>query len=483
MKVLANTRCDSDGINSSLIYYIALLETGLIEKENLIVKFCKRENGYGLQNQYFDEFKEEGVELVATGDIGITAKKQVEYAKSLGIEVLISDHHPIQEDLLPDTCVVNPKLGDEYFYDLAGCGVVYILMKRMYKQLNIAFDKKGLLLSHFCIGTVGDMVALTGINRILCKAGISSLERSCSPAIQLLLSKQFSKEIETDTISFGIVPLINSMNRIDDIYKAFEFFTCTDENKLKMLYKKLYDTNEARKTKQYESIEIAKDYIKKNRLENSDFFFIPIRTHSAICGLVSSWITNTYGKPSMVVSYRNDTFAGSGRSIGSFSFRKLIPKFKNYVNSAGGHDFAMGISIPENNLDKIRKIIKEHCANESTEYKCPIDYELTFTDVINPSFVNRLYDSLAPFGQGNPKPLFITKKVQISSMRVSSNGRHTFFVLDSLNSGNPWTNYIEEVKAVAFNYNEENFDIGDIVDVIYTIGKNGSIIISSLKRC
>lgn len=474
---------DSDGINCSFIYYEALKD--LLNIKKIII--CERKNGYGIVNEYYDILNSMDIKYVFTGDIGITAKKEVEYGKSLGIESFITDHHLVQEELRPDCCIINPKLGDDYWYDLAGCGVVYIMMKKIYDRIGREFDKERKLLHHFTVGTIGDLVELSLVNRVIVKEGLKDISETKSQGLKLILDKNFDKIISESTISFGVVPLINSMNRIGNIYNVLRFFLTEDENERIELYKEIHEKNELRKKYQFESIIRGENVIKVSINKEDQIFFINLNAQKSICGLVSSYITEKYGKPSIVVSFDKDKgiYAGSGRGCGDFNAMDLIENIKDYCIKAGGHAKAFGLSFSKENLEIIKHNIKlygEEIKHVMDNFYIEIDKNLDIKN-IDDELIGEIR-KLAPYGMGNPEPLFISNNVQITS--IKDNGRHTFMTVDNIMdefTDNVWEDVRNERNAVCFNsVLTDEYGVGDLIDIVYTISVNGNILISEIIR-
>ena len=462
-----------DGTASALIYYSL---NNIIDTE---VVFCERKNGYGLQKQYYDKMKQEGISLLITGDIGITAKDEVAYGNELGVQTIVTDHHNPQCDKTPDCLILNPKVNkdDDYWNNLCGGAVVYVLMKKLYKMLDLPFDEDGTLLQFCTISLIGDMVPLIGTNRLLVIEGMKNLRETKNKALSYLLGRSFGDNVDTSIVSFYIAPMTNSMNRIGDIYQVFKFFTSEDDSEIERLFEIIHANNELRKTYQSNSIELAKLYIERNKIEKNRFMYLNLKSNKSINGLVSSYVTNYYGKPSVVVSEKDGILAGSGRALGAFDASNIISSVSEYCLNVGGHFSAFGLSFSAQNEQKILEKINSLDSKLFPTYYKTIDMEIDKDMLSNMSFMNE-YMSLAPFGQGNEEPMFFTRAMKITQVKTTE--RHSFLVFNN-NNASVWEDC--EVKGNLFNYIiDQEYKVGDLVDIVYTINADCSINIDAMKH-
>lgn len=303
---------------------------------------CDRDNGYGIINKYYDEMSRLGISLVITTDIGISNKEEIEYGKSLGIETIVTDHHPIINP--PDCIYINPE--DYRNYNITkycGAGVSYILMKELYKELGLEFDKYKISLCHAGIATIGDMVSLIDNNYMLVKETLEEFENLTykSKPLKWIINNGLSyvkdRPYVSSDISFGIAPMINSLHRMSHPSKAVEFFLSNDNDFINTLGNYIKENNNLRKQLQKKAIIEALSFLHKNNLKNKDFIFLDLDVKKTFAGLVASFITSDYfNKPSIVVSKTDGIYYGSGRSIPNCSLASLVKNLQPYCIRCGG---------------------------------------------------------------------------------------------------------------------------------------------------
>jgi len=476
---------DGDGHSSAVVMYNTLPQ--LMNFEMIVI--CERSNGYGIIKEYYDKVKDRGVSLVISADIGITAKEQVEYGKTLGIDTIITDHHPLTPGIVPDCIVVNPKLGDKYWYDLAGVGVIYTLIRKLYMSLDVMdeFDVDEIAIDHTVVGTVGDMVDLSSkVNRAMVKDRISKLYKTKSKCLKMFINGAYGNKINTNTIGFGITPYINSANRIGSIYDAVWAFITPDDEERYELYSQLVNNNNIRKDLQSEAIEDAREYIEKHDISNDKFMLVIIQKESSVAGLVASWITNKYGVPSLVLRLKdNNVYGGSGRSVPGCSMRDFIQKINTIDGiSGGGHDAAFGVGVAKESLEQLKDTMKEFVKEQealgvSFDFNKIIDAELHPSELLSDER-EADEDVLSPFGMGNPAPLYSMFDVEIS--HIEDNFRHTFMELVWRDGYGGFDSETYSIAASAFyDILTDEFKVGDIVNVVFSVN-DGSIIIDKIKK-
>lgn len=477
---------DSDGLNSGIILYKSLQK--ISNCIHLIV--CKRENGYGIINKYYDEFYKLGITLVITADIGISNKQEIEYGKSLGIETIITDHHPILDE--PKCIYINPSdIRNNNCTPYCGAGVAYIFMKELYKRLNKDFDINKTLLCHTGIATVGDLVPLIKNNYILVKETLNEFKNlhNKSKSLKWLINNGLSyvenRDYTSADISFGLVPMINSLHRISDSSKAIDFLKSDDENEIEILGNYIKNKNKERKNLQKLSVIEAIKIIENKKLYNDNIIFLDLDIKKTFAGLVASFITSDmYNKPSIVVSRdTNNIYYGSMRSNANCDLGILINKLKPYCISVGGHSKAGGITFDIKNINKIKNIVKEF---GEEQYKLGLLNEdvyivknLNFDD-INKDLINDI-NKLEPYGQLNPTPIFSMENLQIASMQCIN--FNTYFVFEKVNEGFFINDNIKSIHAVFFKRDYEGIlECGDCVDIIFEITGDGTLLIKNLKE-
>lgn len=476
------TDSDSDGINSNII-----LMKSLRKISNCIHSIvCDREKGYGIQKEYYDEMNRLGVTLVITADIGISNREEIEYGKSLGIDTIVTDHHPIVN--APNCIIINPENKENInMTKYCGAGLAYILMKNLYNRLFIEFDEDNDIISHATIGTIGDLVSLTKNNYFLVKRGLKTINNSNSKSLKWIMNfvnKYSKQDIPSATdIAFNVVPLMNSLNRVSLPKKAVDFFLSNDSDEVETLGKYIIEKNKIRKNMQIDAIIEAIKIIKKRKLTNSKILFLDLNIRKTFAGLVASYITSDFLHiPSIVVSKDDKgNYYGSGRSIKTCDFTNLILKLKPYCIKTGGHPAAFGISFKEENYDIIKKLINEFAEEQdklgNLKNIVYIDKEILLDD-INDEFIEQI-KTLEPYGMDNPPPIFITKGVIISDLECRN--FNTFMSFENIGSVFSFTDK-ETYKGIAFKRDlNGEFAIGDVVDITYEITYNKTMLIKNIK--
>lgn len=338
MKVL-RFLADCDGINGCII----LMKNMIPISKCIHYIVCDRDNGYGIINKYYDEMKRLGITLVITTDIGISNKNEIEYGKELGIDTIVTDHHPIVNP--PDCIYINPEdFRNEDVSKYCGAGVSFILMKELYDSLGLEFDKYKTSLCHAGIATVGDMVPLLDNNYMLVKETLEEFNnltyksKSLKWIINNGLTYVKNRPYVSSDISFGIAPMINSLHRMSHPSKAVEFFLSNDTDFINTMGNYIKENNSLRKQMQKESIIEALSVLHKNKLKDKDFIFLDLDVRKTFAGLVASFITSDYfNKPSIVVSKDNNgIYYGSGRSIPGCSLASLVQNLQPYCIKCGG---------------------------------------------------------------------------------------------------------------------------------------------------
>lgn len=474
---------DCDGINGCVI----LMKNMMPISKCIHYIVCDRENGYGIINKYYDEMHRLGVSLIITTDIGISNKDEIEYGKSLGIDTIVTDHHPIVNP--PDCIYINPEdWRNDDVSKYCGAGVSYILMKNLYEELGVEFDKHKTSLCHAGIATVGDMVSLSDNNYLIVKETLEEFENLIykSKPLQWIVKNGLSyvknRNYVSSDISFGIAPMINSLHRMSHPTKAVEFFLSNDKDFIETIGNYIKENNISRKNKQKKSIIEALSILdKKNKDEN--IIFLDLDISKTFAGLVASFITSDYlHKPSIVVSKdKNNIYYGSGRSIKSCSLSPLLELIKPYCIKVGGHPSACGISFHEDNKEKIINIIKEF-GKEQFELGnlndiVYIDKELKITEIDN-EFIKDI-GTLEPYGMSNPNPIFYSENMQIS--KIECNNFNTYFKLEEIgNTFNFFDNIVLDAVFFKRDYSSQ-LNCGDIINIIYELTSDGTLLIKNLE--
>ncbi|OQY08952.1 MAG: single-stranded-DNA-specific exonuclease RecJ [Fusobacteriia bacterium 4572_132] len=424
---------DVDGITSSSVFILALRKLGF--ETNFYIPL--REEGYGLNNNALKKIKNEGGNLVITVDCGISNVNEINYANEIGLDVIITDHHEINNDLPNAIAIVNPKRKEnEYpFNYLAGVGTIFMILLALFQEMN----KKNELLELIdivAIGTVADLVPLLGDNRIFVSNGLKKMEKTQNLGLKTLLNFIYPKgkpeKYDTADIGFRIAPIFNASGRLDDAKKAVELLTTFSETDAQILSKKLINQNFERQEIEKEIYKKVEENIEKNNLaQNNIIIAADSSFHHGVIGIVASKITEKYYKPTIILEKKEDgTAVASARSIEAFNLIEAIDNFKELLLKYGGHHMAAGFSLPIENLEEfsseINKYANKLLSEEDYIKPIKIDGSLNLYKV-SYDFYSKL-EALSPFGMKNPKPVFKLSGANILNMRkIGADKTHIMF--------------------------------------------------------
>ena len=457
---------DVDGITSITVLSKFFKENGL----DVGFYIPNRLNeGYGLNKEAIKKIADDGYKLVITVDCGISGIEEVDYAYSLGLEVIVTDHHePL--DILPKAlAVIDCKRKDNKyeFNSLAGVGVSFKLIQAISMELGL--DEKAYLkyLDIVCIGTISDIVPLIDENRVIAKLGLKLVEQTKNPGIRALLNVVGYKNINSTTVSFGIAPRINACGRMGYEEDALKLFLTENIVEANTITERLNEYNRKRQEIEKRIFDEAIYKIENEEEKNSNTIILGAENwHHGVIGIVSSKITDIYYKPSILVCFDGEDGKGSGRSIPGFDLHSALCSTSEYLEKYGGHEMAVGLSLKKSKFKEFKKALNEIAKTAHTEEIMPViqvDKEITLKD-LNIENVNSL-KLLEPYGEANKNPIFIYKNLRIDSIRALSEGKHLKLTLKDGNS---------IINAIGFNigsYSEE-YLIGDKIDVIGLLETN-----------
>ena len=417
-KILIYGDYDVDGITSVALVY-RYLQNYYSNVEYYIP--TRYEEGYGVSDKSIDFAASLGVSLIIVLDCGIKAVEEIEYAKSKGIDFIICDHH-VPDDRLPDAvAILNPKLeGNPYpFNHLSGCGVGFKFMQA-FAQSNGLTNSYELdsLLDLVAVSIAADIVPITGENRIMAYYGIKRLNTNPNMGLRSIIKicGMANKEITISDVIFKIGPRINASGRMQSGMEAVELLVTKDAADAYRKGKNIDQYNKDRKeldkriTEEANAILEDRGEIASSRkpivIYNKDW-------HKGIIGIVASRLTEIYYKPAVVLTLSNGLATGSSRSVHGFDIYKAIESTRDLLENFGGHTYAVGLSLKEENIPEFTKRFEQYVIDnikpEQLSQLISIDCELDF-DEITPEFVGYLR-RLNPFGPGNQKPIFSTKNV------------------------------------------------------------------------
>jgi single-stranded-DNA-specific exonuclease len=420
---------DVDGVISVYILYISLKKLGA----NVDFTIPDRvQDGYGINNEIIQKAKQEGVDTIITCDNGISAIEQVKKAKELGLTMIITDHHDlpyIEEDgvkkyTIPEAdAVINPKRLDcDYpFKKLCGAGVAYKLIQQIHFLFHINPEETHLLLEFVAIATVCDVVDLVDENRIIVKKGLELINKTKNIGLKNLIIESGinNSNITAYHLGFVIGPTINASGRLESALLSLELLMEKEEDKAAQMAKNLRSINEERKRMTSEGLEGIIEKIEQSSLKNDKILVIfEPEIHESIAGIIAGRIKELYYKPTIVLTKGLEGVKGSGRSIEEYNMFEELTKCKELLNRFGGHPMAAGLTLDEDNIDKLKIHLNSNTtlSNQDLIPKIYIDMGLPM-EYINYGLVEELKD-LEPFGKGNSKPIFGEKSLKINSLSI-----------------------------------------------------------------
>ena len=464
-KILIYGDYDVDGITSITVVKNFLLERGA----NVTQYIPNRLNeGYGLNKDAIKKISEDGVNLIITVDCGISGIEEVDYANSLGLEVIVTDHHEVGEVLPNAIAVVDAKRKDSTypFRELAGVGVGFKLIQAIAQRLELEEKEYLKYLDIVCIGTISDIVPLVDENRVIAKLGLKLVEVTKNVGLKALLEASGYKKVDSFTVSFGLAPRINACGRMGKEKEALNLFLTQDENEAKEIALKLNEYNKERQDIEKRIYEDAVNNIEKSEKNKQVLVLGSEKWHHGVIGIVASKITDLYFKPSILICFEEDEGKGSGRSVPGFDLHEALMNCNTYLEKFGGHSMAVGVTLKKENFEKFKEEFEKYAQNSNICDIIPIikiDEEITLED-INIKAVEEL-NMLEPFGEANKMPLFMYKNLKIHSIRTLSEGKHIKLTLKDNNF------YID---SIGFNLGHlaEEYQIGDKVDVVGSLEIN-----------
>lgn len=451
---------DVDGITSITVLKSFLKEIGL---ETSVYIPNRLDEGYGLNKNAIDKIAKDGCNLMITVDCGISGIEEIEYANSLGIETIVTDHHEPGNELPNAVAVIDNKRKDSKypFRELAGVGVVFKLTQALAKRLELKEETYLKYLDIVCVGTISDIVPLVDENRVIAKLGLMLVKQTKNIGLKSIINSSGYTKIDSNTISFGVAPRINACGRMGKAKEALNLLLSTDIYEVNELTQKLNDHNKERQETEKAIFENAVEKIEKENLnQNKAIILGGENWHHGVIGIVSSKITDMYFKPSILLSFEEDGIGkGSGRSIPGFDLHEALMQCLDTIEKFGGHSMAVGITIRKDKLEEFRKEFEEIAEKNEIDKIIPIiniDAKINLNE-IDKEMVESI-KQLEPFGEANKMPIFAFKNLKIDSIRALSGGKHLKLTLKNNNN---------IINAIGFNIGHlaEEYLIGDKVDV------------------
>lgn len=456
---------DADGITSITVLKKFLNERGM-EVGTYIPN--RLNEGYGLNKEAIKQIFEQGYTLMITVDCGISGIEEVEYANSLGMETIITDHHEPAESLPNAYAVIDAKRKDnEYpFNQLAGVGVVFKVIQAISKKLGLEEKDYLKYLDFVCVGTISDIVPLVDENRVIAKLGLKLVEVTRNIGLKTLIDSIGFKEINSSVISFGVAPRINACGRMGHAQEALDLFLCDDANEAKEIATRLNAFNQERQAKERAICEQVVEQIEAGEKDKTCIVLGHENWHHGIIGIVSSKVTEMYFKPSILICFEGDEGKGSGRSIPGFDLHEALMKCSDTIEKFGGHSMAIGITVKKDKFEEFKQEFEEYAKSCNISEIVPvvqIDEEVNLKDICIDDV--RSIKLLEPFGEANKMPIFLFKNLKINAIRTLSDGKHLKLKLKS-------DNYM--IDAIGFNMGDlaNQYLLDDKVDVVGSLDIN-----------
>lgn len=464
-KIMIYGDYDADGITSITVLKSFLEERGL-EVASYIPN--RLDEGYGLNKTALKKIYDDGYRLIITVDCGISGIEEVDYANSLGMEVLITDHHEPSETLPKAVAVVDAKRKDNKypFNQLAGVGVVFKLIQAISIKLDLEEKEYLKYLDIVCIGTISDIVPLIDENRVIAKLGLKLIAQTKNIGLKALLEVIGFKNIDSTTISFGVAPRINACGRMGDEQVALDLFLEKDYDKAKELAIKLNEYNIERQTIEKSIFDEATEKIEKNEKDKACIIVGSEGWHHGIIGIVASKVTEMYFKPSILICFEGNDGKGSGRSIPGFDLHDALTECSDYLEKFGGHSMAVGVTVSRDKFELFKNKFEEYAKSHDVDKIIPvinIDSELSLKNIDIDSV--KSLQKLEPYGEANKMPVFMIRNLKINSIRALSEGKHLKLTLKD-------DGYM--INAIGFNMGNlsNEYLIDDKVDVIGNLDIN-----------
>ena len=493
---------DVDGVTSVSILYLYL------EKAGAIVDYyipCRKGEGYGVSCGAIDKIHSNGTKLIITVDTGVTAISETEYASSLGVDMVITDHHECTDILPRAIAVINPKRHDTTypFPSLSGVGVAFKLLCAIENKLKKCelIDAVRSVSSEYsdltAIGTIADVMPVVDENRILISLGLNRAENTDKIGLAALINNcrngegkttskyKQKKKLSSGFVGFTLAPRINAAGRISSASIAVDMFLARDEKKANDYSLQLCEINRERQATENKIAEEAYELVESRGYSDKSVIVLDeCDWHHGVIGIVASRVSDRYGVPSILISFEgnddpNDMEAmgkGSGRSVSGMNLVNALSECDDLLEKFGGHELAAGLSIKRKNLDEFRSRMEAYAkkcfAGSEPEQILEIDYELDTSD-INIAFAEELC-CLEPYGVSNPTPVFALRNTLLSEITPVGLNRH--LKLSIVKDG-----YVFTAMLFSTTPQEFGFSVGDEVDLAFNLDINEFNGVSSVQ--
>lgn len=459
---------DVDGVTATTLITQTLAALGGRVQAYIPNRF---DEGYGLNNEALAELSERGVKLVLTVDCGIRSVKEVAYGNSLGLDIIITDHHHVGDEVPPALAAINPKqAGCTYaFKDLAGVGLAYKLVQALLEQVPSNGLHAADFLDLVALGTIADLAPLYGENRKLAQAGLSMLNRSLRPGLAVLMEKIGARSvISAGTIGFAIGPRLNAAGRLDSALAAYQLLMAATEFEAIHLATQLDLQNRERQKLTQQTVDTARECILADGGRSPLYFIHRDEFNPGIVGLAASRLSEEFYRPVLVAERGPQYTKGSARSIPEFHITEALDQCADLLVRYGGHAAAAGFTVENSNVPALQarllEVARQHLDPTALRPVLTVDAEINLRGV-KPGLVEDI-TRLQPFGYGNPTPTFLTRQLTIKSLKTM--GQDNQHLRLALHDGKQvWS-------AVAFRHGfwAGRLRLSQLIDIVYTLDFN-----------
>jgi single-stranded-DNA-specific exonuclease len=464
---------DADGVTATALMVQVLSAVGARVEGYIPNRF---DEGYGLNKEAIEHLKERAVSLIITVDCGIRSVAEAEYARELGLDLIITDHHHPGEQLPPAFAVLNPKQENDAYPDknLAGVGIAYKLADGILVELRKSGDTRALnfdetkLLDLVALGTVADLAPLTGENRHLVRSGLRTIQNPHRQGLQALMGVcgLVPSRIKATDIGFVLGPRLNAAGRLDSALASFDLLTTDNIYDAGRLAQQLDNQNRERQMITHETQSRAEEIALAADPDSMLLFAADPDFNPGIVGLVASRLTERYYRPAIVAHIDNEYTRGSCRSIPEFHITDALDQCEELMEHHGGHAAAAGFTVRNENLpalvSKLRSIAEDQLSGLDLKPVLQADLEIQLSNLV-PEILEQL-EIIQPTGYGNPQAVFVSRELKVNDHRlVGREGNHL-----KLTVSDGWISY----DAIAFRQGHWHADMPLFIDLMYTFEKN-----------
>lgn len=422
---------DADGVTSSSILMEFL---GQLTNQLDYYIPLRIEEGYGLNKSAIQKIHENGTQLLITVDCGSVSYEEVELAKQLGMDVLVTDHHSIT-DVQADCLLINPKRKDSKypFSELAGCGVAFKLIQGIQKKLNLPKNAMNRSLDLVALGTIADVVPLLDENRTLVKYGMRIMKQGARNGLTALVEgAELNKEVlRSDQIAFVIAPHINAAGRMGDAKIAVDLMLDRNPKTIDGKVNQLVAYNKERKEFQETAFDQCVEIVEEQLIEKPILLLYMDDIHEGIAGIVAGKLKEKYQRPVIIVTPSGDGLKGTGRSIPGVHLYQLLQAHEEFFTRFGGHEGACGFSMAQDRYMELCDVLEAEMQRRLEEnpdlLEIPIEADMELEGEQVTLELAKTLDLLAPFGSKNPKPYFLLGQAELERITPMGDGRHVRF--------------------------------------------------------